>query len=93
MNIGGREETTEQRLARWFADGDTTVCVFENKDLGHRDLGRRIALPYSKADAEAMAIGTSRAPDSPHAGIGWRYILVGRAHSPEEVDALLKETA
>ena len=93
MNIGGRNETTEQRLARWFADGDTVVCVFENKDLGHYDIGRRIALPYTKAIAESVAIGTSRAPDS-DVGLGWRYILVGRAHSPEEVTALLdRETA
>ena len=91
MNIGGRNETTEQRLARWFADGDTTVCVFENKDLGHSQVGRRIALPYSKADAEAMAIGTSRAPDITSVGLGWRYILVGRARTPEEVTDLLAE--
>lgn len=86
--IGWPQEPVEARLARWFEDGDTTVCVFENKDLGSRDIGRRIALPYTKLAAEGMAIGTSRAPDGSY-GLGWRYLLVARAHNPAEVLAAL----
>lgn len=93
MNHGGSNpmESCEERFARWFADGDTTACVFENKDLGHPQIGRRVAFPYTKANAEAMAIGTSRAPDSSLYGLGWRYILVARCNTVEEAMAALDE--
>lgn len=97
MNIvqgGNPMESVEERFARWFADPDTVACVFENRDLGHVSVGRRFALPYAKADAEAMAIGTSRAPDTALFGLGWRYILVGRYTTvAEAVAALNNESA
>ncbi len=88
--IGGNvEESPAARFERWFADGDTTACVFENKDLGHRDIGRRIVLPYTKEAAAGMAIGTSRAPDMAAIGLGWRYVLVARCTTPAEALAAL----
>ena len=89
---GNTQEPASTRIARWLADGATTVCVFENKDLGSRNVGHRFAAPYAKADAEAMAIGASRGPDTSF-GLGWRYILIGRGNTVEEVERLMDKGA
>lgn len=82
------------KIEEWFADPDTAVCVFENRDLGHRDLGARCALPFTLADAARMEIGVSRAPDT-KTMIGWRWVLVGKYEvdrKEEAVSALLHKT-
>jgi len=77
-------ETVEQTFARWLEDGDTAIGVFENMELGHHDLGRRVAFPYAKAQLDDLgddnpAIGILQAPDHASIGLGWRYRLVAVA--------------
>jgi hypothetical protein len=89
MNREGRI-TAFQRCGDWLAHG-WAIAVFENHDLGSRDVGRRFALPFSKADCDAMEIGTSRAPDTPQ-GLGWRYVLAAKpATADEAVRAIFRD--
>jgi hypothetical protein len=83
------EETVAQTFDRWLADGMTWIGVFENHDLGHRDRGRRVALPYDAAQPIPQ-VGVTRAPDHPSIGLGWRYILVAVCHSTPEALAALR---
>lgn len=85
---GDTAEKPDQRLARWFADSDTVACVFENRDLGSTNCGHRFAMPYTKAMAEKMEIGKAR-PAASMMYPDWKYILVGKATSPEETMTLL----
>jgi hypothetical protein len=52
-------ESTDQTFTRWLSDGSTWIGVFENQDLGHPDVGRRIALPYDDALFEQATVGKS----------------------------------
>ncbi len=73
-------------LIRWFSDNDTVVGVFQNKDLGHPDIGRKVAFPYAAALGDEMRtkIGRMSAPDHEAIGLGWRYKLVSVADTVQE---------
>ena len=43
-------ETPTETFARWLSDGQTWIGVFENRDPGHPDMGRRIAMPFDVKD-------------------------------------------
>lgn len=79
-------------IDRWLADPDTWVGVFENADLGHRDIGLRCAFPFALSDGsfEKAEIGKTRAPDGRTIGLGWRYILVAKCRTTDEVLAAMK---
>lgn len=74
-------ETTRATFERWLSDGSTWIGVFENKDLSHPEVGRRIAVPYDDSLLDQVRVGATRGPDGwdtrgvSH-GPGWRYILV-----------------
>jgi hypothetical protein len=78
-------EDSKRKMERWLEDGDTWIGVFQNRDLSSSDCGRTIALPFSLSDGsyEKAEIGKARAPDT-SAGLGWRYILIGKATSADE---------
>lgn len=84
-------ETMEQTFQRWLSDGTTWIAIFENHDLAHLDLGRRIAFPYDVAQEEGATIGVTRSPDHASIGVGWRYLLVARAHTVHEAVNAMKE--
>ena len=75
-------ENSTERLIRWFTDPDTWVGVYENKELGHPDLGHRIAYPYTLESFDKAKIG-DRAPDT-RQYIGWRYLLIAKCRTVEE---------
>lgn len=81
-----RDETMGETFARWLSDGSTWIGVFENQDLGHRDLGRRIALAYDDAFDDQAAIGKTHAPDRRETGPGWRYLLVAKLRDAGEAE-------
>jgi hypothetical protein len=63
-------------VQRWLDRGDG-VAVYENKDLGHPDLGHRKFASYGSPAAQLEA---EEAPERlPDIGgqINWRYALVG----------------
>ena len=84
-------ETAQETFARWFKDSDTVVGVFENRDLGHVDLGRRIAFPYRKGQGGALldGVGKLQAPDSSQ-GLGWRYLLTEVAFTADAAEAAMQ---
>jgi hypothetical protein len=88
-------ETNEQRILRWFKDHATIVGVFENHDLGHHDLGSRVAMPFDIKNEPTLKVGISRAPDV-NGFIGWRYILVAVCHDAtatfHELNKTMKNT-
>ena len=92
-------QTTDKRIdipatiTRWFAganDGDW-VGVFENADLGHRDLGARVGFMFDADQWRRARIGQSTAPDRPSYGLGWRYVLVAKCMTPVEAIAELED--
>ena len=80
----------QKKVDRWFADGKTWVGVFENKDLGHQNQGHRIGLPFDIARKSTAVLNHSHAPDGSY-GLGWRYILVAKCTTTQEVIDNLKE--
>ena len=78
------EETTRETFTRWLKDGETWIGVFENQDLGHRDLGRRVALPFDVAKFDAAVLGLTGAPDHASIGLGWRYVLKVKTRNVDE---------
>jgi hypothetical protein len=85
-------ETPAETFARWLADGETWIGCFENHDLGHYDVGRRVCLPFDAAKVEYAAVGATRAPDHAAIGLGWRYVLRAKAHTVDEALAFLNHT-
>lgn len=83
------DETTPETFDRWLSDGETWIGIFENHDLGHPDVGRRIALSYHLADKDQAEVGKTRAPDT-GVGMGWRYILIWKARTTQEAIAIME---
>lgn len=79
-----------ERFADWLAKG-WNIGVFENKDLGHRMIGHRFALPFGDELKDAK-IGEARAPDLPAIGLGWRYFLIAKPTTAEEAVDLVFRT-
>jgi hypothetical protein len=97
MAIELHTTATRETFTRWLADGRTWIGVFQNHDLGHHDVGRRIAVPF---DTRRKLLGArlplqSPAPDhltrKTGLGPGWRYLLVAKADTVDAAIAALKE--
>ena len=67
-------ETVREKFTRLVDDGDL-IGIYENHDLGHPDVGRRIAFVYNGPVIAFAKIGTTKCHDGEH-GLGWRYILI-----------------
>lgn len=68
-------------VTRWLARGDG-AAVYENHDLGHRDLGNCQIVSYGSPAAQ---LETAEAPERlPDIGgrVNWRYTLVGTYSRP-----------
>jgi len=74
--------------------------VFQNQDLGHSDLGRKIAMPFPQAvwngahEAGHLPPGinvASHAPDHTSIGLGWRYLLIRKCRTVEDAVAAMAE--
>jgi hypothetical protein len=85
-------ESPAQTFTRWLRDGQTWIACFENHDLGHRDVGRRITVPYDVTQYDLAVIGKSTAPDHRTIGLGWRYILKAKARTAGEALAFLESS-
>jgi hypothetical protein len=60
---------------RWLSRGDG-VAVYENHDMGHRDLGLGRMISYGSPAAQIEAsYPPDRMPDFP-GEINWRYVLI-----------------
>lgn len=76
---------------RWLADGESWIGVFENIDLGHPDLGLRIARVFDLSEIDKADIGRTRAPDHASIGLGWRYALIAVCYTVEEACEKMEE--
>lgn len=83
-------ESPAQTFERWLHDGQTFIAGFENQDLGHPDLGRRIVVPYDVAKIDLAIVGKTTAPDHRTIGLGWRYILKAKFTTAAEALAFLE---
>jgi hypothetical protein len=87
VKVNTERDAVEAKIHGWLdtpADPGDWVGVFENQDLGHRDLGRRIGLLYGADQWDIAEVGRTTAPDSP-IGMGWRFILVAKVRDVDEV--------
>jgi len=84
-----RKEAARATFDRWLSDGTSWIGVFENHDLGHPDIGRRVARVFDIGDLPLAKIGSTRAPDHDEIGLGWRYILVAACDTTDKaMDAM-----
>lgn len=63
-------------FVEWLNRGDD-VIIFENRDLGHREVGHRLAMPWYPDEPDPR-----QAPDNNATGLGWRYPPAYRIKSP-----------
>lgn len=82
-NSNAISQEQRETLLRWFADPDTWVGVYENKDLTSPEVGRRIGYPYSLEAYDKAKVGDV-APDTKFAP-GWQYCLVAKCQTYREV--------
>ena len=81
----------KEKIAQWL-QGHTAVGVFQNKDLGHPQVGRKVAIPYDYDDLQEAEIGKTTCHDTAELGLGWRYILIAKCQTLQEVvDAMQEE--
>lgn len=78
------EETTRETFTRWLKDGTTWIGIFENQDLSHYDLGRRVARPYDDSVFDKATINLSGCADHASIGLGWRYVLKVKTRDVDE---------
>src|SRR5271165_4471784 len=78
-----------RQAEKWFADGNTWVGLFENRDRASPNFGARVGLPFDLDDAPIaeFAVGKTRAPaidNLPHAG---KFVLFAICRDADEVVA------
>ena len=90
------EFTDEERrlntamFEKWLADGETWIGIFENHDLGHYDIGRRIAMSFDDSLWDKAELKKTRSPDHKAIGFGWRYLLICRTHDVAEAEMFIE---
>ena len=72
-------------------DFDPWIGVFENQDVSHHDLGRRIAFAFEAVQWDDAIVGASRGPDHKNIGPGWRYVLVAKVRTVGEAMKAMAE--
>lgn len=67
-----------EQVNRWLERGDG-IAAYENSDIGHPDLGRRVFVSFGSEQAQIQAEPWDFPPslpiDHPSWGFGWRYYL------------------
>lgn len=73
-------------IRRWFnnADPGDWLGVFENHDLGHPDIGRKVGFMFPVEQWGQVELGRTQAPDNAATGLGWRYLLVSMCKTADE---------
>lgn len=66
VDAGYDFDEIHEKFVTWVLRGDDVV-IFENRDLSHRDLGHRMAMPWYPDEPDPK-----QAPDT-KVGLGWRY--------------------
>jgi len=74
-------EGAEALFRKWVGRGDL-ILAYENKDMGHPNLGHRIFMPCDAAQRDKVRIGI-QAPDGSY-GLGWRYRLIACTQRVED---------
>ena len=86
-------ETIEETFDRWLEDEGDWIGVFENKALDSATCGQRCAIPFTQEGWDQAVVGKTSAPDMqvpPISGIGWKFILIGKCKTKDEVLVLLE---
>jgi hypothetical protein len=90
MAVAAQARAAQRRQAEeWFADGNTWVGLFENKDRASPNFGARVGLPF---DLDAMPIvevtvGKTRAPQLKKLPNAHKFVLVAICRDADEVVA------
>jgi hypothetical protein len=71
----------------WFAEGNTWVGLFENRDKRSPNFGARIGLPFDldEAPVHGVVVGKTRAPELdkiPHAA---KFVLIAICRDADDV--------
>ena len=90
MAVAAQARAAQRTQAEeWFADGNTWVGLFENKDRGSPNFGARVGLPF---DLDAMPIvevtvGKTRAPQLEKLPNAHKFVLIAICRDADEVVA------
>jgi hypothetical protein len=76
-----------RQAEEWFADGNTWVGLFENKDRASPNFGARVGLPFDLDEAPIVefAVGKTRAPDIPKLPHAGKFVLIAICRDAGEV--------
>lgn len=78
------------KFHRMLRDNETWIGVFENRDLGHPHIGRRVALAFDESQWDHAIPGKTTSPDHVDIGLGWRYVLVSKCETAHSAVSALK---
>jgi hypothetical protein len=85
------QSEAQVQFERWLNRGDG-IAVYENVDLGHRELGHRQWISYGSPEAQLEVDTPPRILPDIGARINWRYALEGVYRPDESVVALKVES-
>lgn len=85
------KENARREIEALLSDGETVIAVYENHDLGHPLVGRRIVWPFSRNQGDLLKLG-SQAPDGSY-GLGWRWRLIEKTENLDRAVALFCDDA
>lgn len=91
MSATNADVEIRERIDRQFANADPGdwMGVFENQDLGHPQLGQRVAFMFGAEDWDpGLLTRHTTAPDGSF-GLGWRYTLVRMCKTADEAKAAM----
>jgi hypothetical protein len=80
-------DTQHRKAEEWFADGNTWVGLFENKDKASPNFGARIGLPFDLDEMPLVevTVGKTRAPVLDKLPNSAKFVLIAICRDAGEV--------
>jgi hypothetical protein len=82
-------DAQHREAEEWFADGNTWVGLFENKDRASPNFGTRVALPFDLDEMPLVEVnvGKTRAPNLAKLPNAAKFVLTAICRDADEVVA------
>lgn len=76
FDASGWLSQTVELMNRWIQRGDG-IAIYENQDLGHRELGDKRFVSFGSAAAQLETDTPPKQLPDTRTSINWRYVLIG----------------